>query len=655
MNSAQDITSILKLALRYHREGNLDDAKCLYQRVLGMEPQNADALHLLGLIVYQEEQYEIAVRLITQAIQIDSTKPSFCTNLGNVLQKQGKLEESIQAYRKAIRIQPDYADAYYNLGNVLQKQGKLEESIQAYRKAIRIQPDYADTYYNLGNVFQEQGKLEESIRAYQKAIQIQPDYADTYYNLGNVLQKQGKLEESIQAYHKAIQIQPNHVEALFCLGVAFKERDRLEESIQAYQKAIAVRSDFAEAYNNLGNVFQKQGKLEESIQAYQKAIAVRSDFAEAYYNLGNVLQKQGKLEESIQAYHKAIQIQPNHVDAYNDLGVIFKEKRQLDKSIQAFQKSIRLNSNFAQAHENLGMLLLLKGDFLNGWKEYEWRWRSMQKSQKRDFKRPLWDGTPLDGKSILVYAEQGFGDTIQFIRYIELLPDTGTIIIFACQPELKRLFKSIDRIDALVTKGEVISDFDVHIPLLSLPYIFNTTLDSIPSQTPYLYSDINSDFAFILDNEDHFKVGIVWAGSSTHVNDRNRSVNLNQFKELLSIEGCEFFSLQVGLHRADISQNGYDYIIKDLGKMFNDFRDTASAILQLDLVISVDTSVAHLAGALGKEVWTLLPFVPDWRWMFDRSDSPWYPSMTLFRQKKVGNWGDVFQQLKFELMQYTQY
>ena len=519
MNSAQDITSILKLALRYHREGNLDDAKCLYQRVLGMEPQNADALHLLGLIVYQEEQYEIAVRLITQAIQIDSTKPSFCTNLGNVLQKQGKLEESIRAYRKAIRIQPDYADAYYNLGNV----------------------------------FQEQGKLEESIQAYQKAIQIQPDYADTYYNLGNVLQKQGKLEESIQAYQKAIQIQPNHE------------------------------------------------------------------------------------------------------DAYNDLGVIFKEKRQLDKSIQAFQKSIRLNSNFAQAHENLGMLLLLKGDFLNGWKEYEWRWRSVQKSQKRDFKRPLWDGTPLDGKSILVYAEQGFGDTIQFIRYIELLPDTGTIIIFACQPELKRLFKSIDRIDALVTKGEVISDFDVHIPLLSLPYIFNTTLDSIPSQTPYLYSDINSDFAFILDNEDHFKVGIVWAGSSTHVNDRNRSVNLNQFKELLSIEGCEFFSLQVGLHRADISQNGYDYIIKDLGKMFNDFRDTASAILQLDLVISVDTSVAHLAGALGKEVWTLLPFVPDWRWMFDRSDSPWYPSMTLFRQKKVGNWGDVFQQLKFELMQYTQY
>ena len=553
MNSAQDITSILKLALRYHREGNLDDAKCLYQRVLGMEPQNADALHLLGLIVYQEEQYEIAVRLITQAIQIDSTKPSFCTNLGNVLQKQGKLEESIQAYQKAI------------------------------------------------------------------------------------------------------QIQPNHVEALFCLGVAFKERDRLEESIQAYQKAIAVRSDFAEAYNNLGNVFQEQGKLEESIQAYQKAIQIQPDYADTYYNLGNVLQKQGKLEESIQAYQKAIQIQPNHVDAYNDLGVIFKEKRQLDKSIQAFQKSIRLNSNFAQAHENLGMLLLLKGDFLNGWKEYEWRWRSVQKSQKRDFKRPLWDGTPLDGKSILVYAEQGFGDTIQFIRYIELLPDTGTIIIFACQPELKRLFKSIDRIDALVTKGEVISDFDVHIPLLSLPYIFNTTLDSIPSQTPYLYSDINSDFAFILDNEDHFKVGIVWAGSSTHVNDRNRSVNLNQFKELLSIEGCEFFSLQVGLHRADISQNGYDYIIKDLGKMFNDFRDTASAILQLDLVISVDTSVAHLAGALGKEVWTLLPFVPDWRWMFDRSDSPWYPSMTLFRQKKVGNWGDVFQQLKFELMQYTQY
>ena len=483
MNPTQDIIPILKLALRYHREGNLDYAKYVYQHVLGIDPQNADALHLLGVSVYQSEQYDIAINLITQAIQIDSTKPLFFTNLGNAFQKQGKLEQSAQAYQKAIQIQPDYADAYYNLGNAFQKQGKLEQSTQAYQKAIQIQPDYAEAYFNLGNSLREQGKLKESTQAYQKAIQIQPDYAD--------------------------------------------------------------------------------------------------------------------------------------------------------------------------AHFNLAMLLLLQGQFVEGWEKYEWRWDSSLKSQKRNFKRPLWDGTSLSSKSILIYAEQGFGDSIQFARYIDLFPDTATIIV-ACQPELKSLLKSIERIDILVTKGEDIPNFDFHAPIVSLPHIFGTVLETIPAKIPYLYPDKNPDFSFLSDDERDLKVGIAWAGSPTHINDRNRSISLNNFKCLLDIKGCEFFSLQVGEHHRDIKQCGYSRIIKDLGKQFTNFHHTASVILQLDLVISVDTAVAHLAGALGKPVWTLLPFIPDWRWMLNRSDSPWYPSMTLFRQRKRGDWHSVFQEIRLTLTQYSQ-
>ena len=417
--------------------------------MLGIDPQNADALHLLGVSVYQSEQYDIAINLITQAIQIDSTKPLFFTNLGNAFQKQGKLEKSVQVYQKAIQIQPDYADAYYNLGNAFQKQGKLEKSTQALQKAIQIQPDYAD------------------------------------------------------------------------------------------------------------------------------------------------------------------------------------------------------------AHFNLAMLLLLQGQFVEGWEKYEWRWDSSLQSQKRNFKRPLWDGTSLSGKSILIYAEQGFGDSIQFARYIDLFPDTATIIV-ACQPELKSLLKSIDRIGTLVTKGEDIPNFDFHAPIVSLPHIFGTVLETIPAKIPYLYPDKNSDFEILSDDERDLKVGITWAGSPTHINDRNRSISLNDFKCLLDIEGCEFFSLQVGEHHRDIKQCGYSRIIKDLGKQFTTFHHTASVILQLDLVISVDTAVAHLAGALGKPVWTLLPFVPDWRWMLNRSDSPWYPSMTLFRQRKRGDWHSVFQEIRLTLTQYSQ-
>ena len=415
MNPTQDIIPILKLALRYHREGNLDYAKYVYQHVLGIDPQNADALHLLGVSVYQSEQYDIAINLITQAIQIDSTKPLFFTNLGNAFQKQGKLEKSVQAYQKAIQIQPDYADAHFILA----------------------------------------------------------------------------------------------------------------------------------------------------------------------------------------------------------------------------------------------MLLLLQGQFVEGWEKYEWRWDSSLQSQKRNFKRPLWDGTSLSGKSILIYAEQGFGDSIQFARYIDLFPDTATIIV-ACQPELKSLLKSIDRIGTLVTKGEDIPNFDFHAPIVSLPHIFGTVLETIPAKIPYLYPDKNSDFEILSDDERDLKVGITWAGSPTHINDRNRSISLNDFKCLLDIEGCEFFSLQVGEHHRDIKQCGYSRIIKDLGKQFTNFHHTASVILQLDLVISVDTAVAHLAGALGKPVWTLLPFVPDWRWMLNRSDSPWYPSMTLFRQRKRGDWHSVFQEIRLTLTQYSQ-
>ena len=527
--------------------------------------------------------------------------------------------------------------------------GQLEQAKRKYQEILDTNPQHADSSHLLGLVEYQYGNYVKAIEHIQQAVLISPEQPVFLNNLGNVLKEIGELDRSVQAYQQALEVAPDDAEIHNNLGVTLKEMGELDRSVQAYQQALEINPQYAEAHNNLGNVLKEMDRLDESIHAYQQALKINPQFVEGYYNIGVFFQEQRKVKESAQAYQKAIQIQPDYVEAHINLGVVLREQVRLKESIQAHQKAIQIQPDYEEAHINLAITFLLQGQLTAGWREFEWR-----RSRKRDFKRPLWDGTPLNGKSILIYAEQGFGDTIQFVRYIDLLPDANTIIIVVCQPELKTLFKSINRIDTLVTKGEDIPDSDVHVPLLSLPYMFNTTLDTIPARIPYLYLNPEADSVFHLDDSHDLKIGIVWAGRPTHANDNNRSIDLKWFKCLLDIRNCEFFSLQVGERREDIKQHGCHHTIKDLGEQFTDFHHTASAILQLDLVISVDTAVAHLAGALGKAVWTLLPFVPDWRWMLDRSDSPWYPSMTLFRQKETGDWRPVFEQLRLALTRYSQ-
>ena len=315
------------------------------------------------------------------------------------------------------------------------------------------------------------------------------------------------MDRSVQAYQQALEVAPDDAEIHNNMGVTLKEMGELDRSVQAYQQALEINPQYAEAHNNLGNVLKEMDRLDESVHAYQQALKINPQFVEGYYNIGVFFQEQRKVKESAQAYQKAIQIQPDYVEAHINLGVVLREQVRLKESIQAHQKAIQIQPDYEEAHINLAITFLLQGQLTAGWREFEWR-----RSRKRDFKRPLWDGTPLNGKSILIYAEQGFGDTIQFVRYIDLLPDANTIIIVVCQPELKTLFKSINRIDTLVTKGEDIPDSDVHVPLLSLPYMFNTTLDTIPARIPYLYLNPEADSVFHLGDSHDLKIGIVWAG-----------------------------------------------------------------------------------------------------------------------------------------------
>ncbi len=408
------------------------------------------------------------------------------------------------------------------------------------------------------------------------------------------------------------------------------------------QTLVALCPDIADAHNILGSIYQQKGDLEEAIASYLKAINCGTDAYMAYNNLGCALRLRGDVEGATAAYRKSLEINPDFPAAMNNLGTALRDQGCLDESIAWYRKAIQLNPDFAEAHWNLSFALLLKGDYEEGWEEYEWIWKL--KPPMRNLPQPRWDGTALKGKSILVYAEQGFGDVIQFARYIPLVAEREGTVIVGCQRELKDLLRSVQGVTFVVAFGERVPVFHVQCPLPSLPRLFKTTLDSIPDSMPYLHADratVEKWKKRIGARTSALKVGLAWAGSAGHLNDYNRSCRLDLFLPIARMPGVQLISLQKEIPPRWASDSLSQLHVLDFMDEVENFLDTAGIIENLDIVISVDTAVAHLAGALGKRVWTLLPYAPDWRWMLHREDSPWYPTMRLFRQPSPGDWKSV--------------
>jgi len=514
-----DINKAISLAFEYFQTGNLQKAEEICKEVLELQPNNADALHLLGLLYYQLKNYDVA--------------------------------------------------------------------IQHIRKALQISPADPDAYYNLGNAFFEKGQIDEVITCYQRALQLDPGFVEAYHNLGNALAEKGQLDEAITCYQKALQLNPN----------------------------------YAEAYNNLGYaLYLKQGQLDEAITCYQKALQLKPDYAEAYNNLGLAIQEKGQLDEAITCYQKAIQIDPNCIEA----------------------------------HWNMALALLLSGNFKQGWKKFEWRWK-LEDNYQRTFSQPLWDGSNITGYTILLHAEQGFGDTIQFIRYAPMVAQRGTKVIIECKKELTSLLHNVEGIQYVIAYGEQLPDFDVHCPLLSLPLVFNTTLESIPSKIPYITADsmlVQKWQNRVQHDNSKLKIGLAWDVGHREDKLHYRSCPLELFSPLTQRDDITFYSLQKGAAGEQAKNPPQGIKLIDYTEEIHDFSDTAAFIENLDLIISVDTAVVHLAGALGKSVWTLVPFAPDWRWMLTREDSPWYPTMRLFRQSSPGDWEPVIASIEKELSEF---
>jgi len=513
------VIEALESAGRYHRNGDIQQAKTQYQRILQVEPVQPEALHGLGLIAFQLKKYDIAGDFIGKAIENKPTVPQFHYNLGLVFIALKSHEKAIQAFEKAIKLKPDYADAYYNLALVLKEQRQFDDAVKNFKMAIQLAPDDAYAYYNLGNTY----------------------------------------------------------EAL----------DRYEAAVESYQLGIKKNRNFTDVHNNLG--------------------------------------------------------------------VVLKELGRLDEAISHLREALRLQSDCAEAHWNLSLALLVKGQFEEGWNEHEWRFRRGKKSTiyPYDFTIPLWDGSSFTGKCLFVHLEQGFGDTLQFIRYLPMVKARGGTVTFETLKPLLGILNGFPGIDKLV---EISPDrshaesCDYYVPVMSLPMLFKTEIPTIPSNIPYLYADSEKVEQWKNRiNRKGFRIGIVWAGKPEHENDGNRSCALEYFSALAGIPGVELYGLQKGDAAREAETSIGMIKIINFDRELKDFSETAAAIENLDLVISVDTALAHLAGAMGKPVWTLLPYAPDWRWLLEREDSPWYPTMRLFRQPSRGDWGTVFDRVKDEL------
>jgi tetratricopeptide (TPR) repeat protein len=494
--------------------------------------------------------------------------------------------------------------------------GRLAAAEDMCRQILRAKPENAEATHLLGLIAHQAGNGAAAIDLLRRAIQLDRNVALYHANLGEICRLAGRLDEAVKAGRRAVQLNSQYPQALSNLGIALYDRGEYAEAVACHERAIAIAPGFAEAHSNLGNALRALRRFDEAIPAYRRALDIKPAYADAWSNLGSTLHLSGRYEEATAAYKRALAIDPAQ----------------------------------ANAHAGLGMLLLLRGNFADGWAEYEWRWRSSEMKLARLPGLP-WQGENLEGRRIHVHSEQGFGDVIQFARYVPMLRERGAEVSLLVQPQLARLVAHSMPWATMVTEREPAGlPPEYHCALLTLPRIFGTRFETIPLQCPYLHAPDESARRW----QDRFagdpalKVGLVWAGNPKQINEVNRGIEIAGLGPLLAIPGVRFFSLQVGPRAGDLKSIPAN-VVTDLSAELTDFSETAGAMAALDLVISTDTSVPHLAGALGRPVWLLLSRVVDWRWFLEREDSPWYPTMRLFRQDEAGSWEPVVARVAAEL------
>jgi tetratricopeptide (TPR) repeat protein len=577
--------NVLDLAREYFRAGDLSQVELLCRHLLGADPHNAEALNLLGVVADRTGRHKEALAYLRQAILLSPGDAGYHCNLALVYLGLDNVAAACPCYREALRLRPDHGPAHNGLGRLLQSQGRHAEAEQCYREAIRLCPDYANAYLNLALLDADRGRMDQAIASCREALRLGPDDASARFHLGRLLAAAGQTEEAITTYTEALQHAP--------------------------------------------------------------------DSYELHYNLGLILAQQRHYEGAIACYLKALDLCPNDADIHQALGLAYTDLGQAAEAESCYRVAVRLQPENAELHRDFGHLLLWQGKMAEGWAEFEWRLKIPGYSSG-SFAEPRWDGGSLAGRTILLQAEQGLGDTLYFVRYALGLQRLGARVVVQCQAPLCQLLERCPGIDKAVPQGAPLPAFDVHAPLLSLPHLLGTRLDCAPAEVPYLTADAARVARWKQELEGlgpGLRVGIVWQGSPLNRYDSRRSVPLVEFEPLTWIPDARLASLQAGDGIEQLAARAHCWPVTDLGSRFDlaSFEDAAAVLCTLDLLVTVDTALAHLAGALGRPVWVALPFTADWRWFQKREDSPWYPTARLFRQRRWGEWAEVFKRIAARL------
>lgn len=633
--------------------GKMQEAYQLYTKIVETDRDCVDAWMMLGAIHAESGRVDEAMACCKRAIELDSDHVEAYAVLGRILAADGRIDEAIACYEQATRIDPEYDEAWTMLATACLQQGDVDRAEACSRRAIRLLPDQEDGYLGLSQVCIARGQFREATEYAQQAATRGPSSLLAWSILGYANERLQQWKHADAAYSRAIELDPGEANVYIGRGRTRMALDQLEAAEADLKNALSVEVTAADAHFNLGLLADKQGNTSTAEACYRKALELQPEYVEAWLQLGNLLQAPGQNSTAFDCYQQAIRIAPDNPDAHYNLGVLYKRQNDFDEARECFDRAISLRPDFTEAHWDKSFVSLMQGDYATGWKEYEWRFRH-EMHVDRPFQQPLWDGSVIPDATILVHDEQGLGDTIQFVRYLPEVRQRCGTVIFECHRGLQELIKRCDGFDRIIQRQSLAVcpdvQFDVHIPLLSLPGVFGTTLESIPWDGPYLHVDelLRKQWQQRLSGDKGFRVGIAWSGSPMHTNEVHRSCPLEEFAVLASVPGVSLYSLQQGAddeRSARIaSVMGLIRLDKELDRTAS-FVDTAAVMKVLDLVITIDTSIAHLAGGLGVPVWTLLCAYPDWRWLMARDDTPWYPGMRLFRQQSPGEWGTVMQQV----------
>ncbi len=579
------LTGALRLAADYEKAGRFAEAEAVCRQILAVDTANPMALHLLGVVRLRAGDVAGAAEVLEKAAIGNPSAAPLRHLLGLAYAGLGRHDEAVTAFEAALAA-GENTRVLIDLGVTLSNLGRNEAAAQRFVRALELASDSAEAWAKLGRTLGLLGRHEEAVRHLTKALELAPDIgAETYYDLGVALKSLGHDEPARVWFENAVRADPDHIRAC----------------------------------SNLGTTLLDLGRLNEAVHCFREGVARAPRSPELHYNLGNALLRQ----------------------------------RRVEKAIENYRHALALNPDSADAHWNLAHALLLSGDFENGWREYQWRWGiAAAATAHRAFDKPRWDGGPLDGRTILLWAEQGFGDSIQFARYVPWVAARGGTVVLECWTPLRRLFAGFPGVARMIEPGTSPGPFDVELALLSLPRVHGTTLATVPADVPYLKADpaLVDAWGGRLKTGRRLKVGLSWQGNRGHPRDRERSVPLAALRPLLEMPEVAWFSLQkeddLALFAGTPSEVAPIQPRLSSGELIRDFADTAAIIANLDLVISVDSAAAHLAGALAHPVWLLLPFVPEWRWLLNRLDSPWYPTMRLFRQSAYGDWNGVVRDVR---------